>query len=297
VVAFDSVISNTAGSYAVRVVGGSRVNLDGSTITSSKGPCIQVFDSDVSAFGATLTATADYAVRLGNGARLQSRDAVMTGAPSAVLASDGSIHQQGSHTVITSGTLTGQRFASIDDLNGNRALSIDSTANAANHVRITNAASPGTPTILPASAVDTNIGLNIQSRGTGVVFLRDGATKSVASFQGVTNAVNRWAFVNSATGAPVRVVASGDPDASMNFETPGTGTVRANGTQVEVKGHKHVAADVTGARSWAAVPASSTAAGTAGQEAYDANWRYVCVTTGAAGAALWKRTGYDIVSW
>jgi hypothetical protein len=298
-VAFDSVISNTAGSYAVRVVGGSRVNLDGSTITSSKGPCIQVFDSDVSAFGATLTATADYAVRLGNGARLQSREAVMTGTPSAVLASDGSIHQQGTHTVITSGTVTGQRFDAIMDMNGNRTLSIDSTANAANHIRFTNAASGSTPIITPGStAGDATVSLNIQSRGPGgLIFLRDGGAKSVASFQGVTNAVNRWAFVNSVTGNPVRVVASGDPDASMNLETPGTGTVRANGTQVEVKGHKHVAADVTGARSWAAVPASSTAAGTAGQEAYDANWRYVCVTTGAAGTALWKRTGYDIAPW
>jgi hypothetical protein len=63
------------------------------------------------------------------------------------------------------------------------------------------------------------------------------------------------------------------------------------------KGHTHVAGDVVGARTWAAVPTSSTAAGTAGQEAYDANWRYICVTTGAAGAALWKRTAYDILPW
>jgi hypothetical protein len=82
---------------------------------------------------------------------------------------------------------------------------------------------------------------------------------------------------------------------NLNLTGKGAGVVQINGVQAEVKGHTHTVAQVTGARSWAAVPASATAAGTAGQEAYDANWHYVCITTGAAGAAAWKRT--PLTTW
>jgi hypothetical protein len=117
--------------------------------------------------------------------------------------------------------------------------------------------------------------------------------------QVLTNTLTGPAFVHSGTAgvSPSLSASSVDAVANLNLIPKGTGVVQTKGVEVEVKGHKHVAADVTGARSWAAVPDSSTAAGTAGQEAYDATWRYVCVTTGAAGAALWKRTGYDIVPW
>jgi hypothetical protein len=36
-------------------------------------------------------------------------------------------------------------------------------------------------------------------------------------------------------------------------------------------------------------PATSTAAGTAGQICWDATYLYICTTTGAAGSAVWKR--------
>jgi hypothetical protein len=131
-----------------------------------------------------------------------------------------------------------------------------------------------------------------------VGLVRDTSGNTSAEFTAVTNAVNYLQFRNSPTLGDVAVRAMGtDTDISVNMWPKGAGVVKANGTQVEVKGHTHTVAQVTGARSWAAVPASSTAAGTAGQEAYDATWRYVCVTTGAAGAALWKRTGYDILPW
>jgi len=66
--------------------------------------------------------------------------------------------------------------------------------------------------------------------------------------------------------------------------------VQINGTQVEVKGHTHTVAQVTGARSWAAVPAKADSPGTAGQEAYDAGFHYVCVATN-----VWKRT--PLTTW
>jgi hypothetical protein len=74
---------------------------------------------------------------------------------------------------------------------------------------------------------------------------------------------------------------------TMNFTAS---VVRANAAQVEVKGHTHTAADVVGARSWAAVPANATATGTAGQEAYDANFHYICVATN-----VWRRVA--LTAW
>jgi hypothetical protein len=92
------------------------------------------------------------------------------------------------------------------------------------------------------------------------------------------------------------------------FDTvPRSSTVLSvNGTQVEVKGHTHVAADVVGAQStaqkgvangyapldaaskvpvanlparWVSVPASATAPGVAGDVAYNATHMFVCVAT------------------
>jgi hypothetical protein len=64
-----------------------------------------------------------------------------------------------------------------------------------------------------------------------------------------------------------------------------TGRVLINGVQAETKGHTHAAADVVGARSWVAAPATSTSPGTVGQEAYDANgFYYLCVAP-----SQWRR--------
>ena len=107
------------------------------------------------------------------------------------------------------------------------------------------------------------------------------------------------------------------PTGAVNNVT--TNGVTVSGTKVSLEGHTHTAAQVTGAEAvankgaangyaplvnslvpaanlparWVAVPASSTAAGTAGDVAYNTSYMYICVTTGAAGAALWKRIAYD----
>jgi hypothetical protein len=67
-------------------------------------------------------------------------------------------------------------------------------------------------------------------------------------------------------------------------------TARIGTTPVEVKGHKHVAADVTGAASWVAVPAKADSPGTAGQMAYASGFLYVCVATNT-----WQRM--TLLSW
>jgi hypothetical protein len=81
-----------------------------------------------------------------------------------------------------------------------------------------------------------------------------------------------------------------DVDVSLNHMTKGTGVVKANSVQVEVKGHTHTVAQVTGALSWTTVPGNALAAGTAGQLAYASGWLYVCVATNT-----WQRVA--IATW
>jgi hypothetical protein len=178
---------------------------------------------------------------------------------------------------LTNKTLTRpriQQLLSIYATNNVPALQLEGPATPANHFQINNVGA-GSPPSLAAVGSDANISILMRPKGSASVL--------VYTDPGVTTASIR---ANSA-----------EPNVNLNLQSQSSGVVQANGAQVEVKGHTHTVAQVTGARSWAAVPASSTAAGTAGQEAYDATWRYVCVTTGADGAALWKRTAYDITPW
>jgi hypothetical protein len=48
---------------------------------------------------------------------------------------------------------------------------------------------------------------------------------------------------------------------------------------------------------WVVPPLNSTDVGTAGQIAYSTTHWYVCVKSGAAGSALWKRIAYDTTAW
>jgi hypothetical protein len=102
-------------------------------------------------------------------------------------------------------------------------------------------------------------------------------------------AVNYLQIGNRSGTNPPRILSAG-PGTDINLElTPkGAGTLRTNNVQVEVKGHTHTVAQVTGALSWATVPASAAAPGTAGQLAYDGTHLYVCVA-----ANTWKTIAYD----
>jgi hypothetical protein len=64
--------------------------------------------------------------------------------------------------------------------------------------------------------------------------------------------------------------------------------VQINGTQVEVKGHTHTVAQVTGAAQWITTPpASATAPGTAGQLCHSDGFLYICVATNTW---VWSKT-------
>jgi hypothetical protein len=192
--------------------------------------------------------------------------------------------------VLPNKTLTSPRVNQLLDTNGNGMLSFTPIANAVNWVSFVNAALGGSPR-MSAVGTDTNIGMSVFTKGNGTFQVRQEAGPFALQVNPVVSGAN-WVIVSQAVAgtAPSILGTGSDGSVSLNLLSKNAGVVQANGVQVETKGHTHTVAQVTGARSWAAVPATATAPGTAGQEAYDADFHYVCVA-----ANVWKRT--PLTTW
>jgi hypothetical protein len=161
----------------------------------------------------------------------------------------------------------------VDPVNGGRVLTVSGYPGSDKYLTLFNADTTATSTpSFVSNGSDPDVGVQFQPKGAGrvTIYCDAGQTPTIAG-------------------------SGEDASHNLNLLPKTTGVVQAAGVQVETKGHTHTVTDVIGARSWVTVPASATAAGTAGQEAYDANFHYVCVTTGAAGAAAWKRT--PLTTW
>ena len=81
---------------------------------------------------------------------------------------------------LTSPTITTPVIAQINDANGNEELKFTATASAVNEITITNAAT-GTRPDIAVTGGDTNIGLSITTKGTGLVLFNDGAYNAEAT--------------------------------------------------------------------------------------------------------------------
>jgi len=81
---------------------------------------------------------------------------------------------------LSSPTITTPVIAQINDANGNEELKFTATASAVNEITITNAATGSRPDIAVTGG-DTNIGLSITTKGTGLVLFNDGAYNAEAT--------------------------------------------------------------------------------------------------------------------
>ena len=81
---------------------------------------------------------------------------------------------------LTNKTLTSPIINEIDDANGNEQIIFSATASAVNEFTITNAATGNRPNI-SVTGSDTNIGLSITTKGTGLVLFNDGAYNAEAT--------------------------------------------------------------------------------------------------------------------
>jgi hypothetical protein len=86
----------------------------------------------------------------------------------------------GDNVLATSPTVTTPRVVtSLNDTNGNEILGITATASAVNELTVANAATGANPTI-SATGSDTNIGINLNPKGTGGIIFPAGAVGTPA---------------------------------------------------------------------------------------------------------------------
>lgn len=90
---------------------------------------------------------------------------------------------------LTNKTLTAPKFADLGflaDVSGNELIILDSNASAVNEITVANAATTLAPSIA-ATGGDTNISLNLVSKGTGVVNINGVEAVNLSSAQTLTN--------------------------------------------------------------------------------------------------------------
>ena len=104
---------------------------------------------------------------------------------------------------LTNKTLTSPIINEIDDANGNEQIIFSATASAVNEITITNAATGNRPNIA-VTGDDTNIGLSVSTKGTGLVLFNDGAYNADATL--TDGATITWDVGSS----PVAKVTLGD---------------------------------------------------------------------------------------
>lgn len=116
------------------------------------------------------------------------------------------------------------------DDNVNEALEAVATASAVNHLQAVNAAT-GSPPKLKAAGDDTNVGLALEPKGTGLVQLNDGNGNEALKTESVAAAVNEVSVANAATGSPPAAKATGgDTNIDLLLTGKGTGGVRLGDT-------------------------------------------------------------------
>lgn len=111
------------------------------------------------------------------------------------------------------------------------ATSSGTVASAVNFVYVQNGAT-GNGASLGVWGTDTNVGLNIQTKGTGGVTVQDGNSATLLDLQAANTSPVNYPFAKSnSTGNAVQIGAWGsDTNIDLDFITKGSGVVKANGT-------------------------------------------------------------------
>lgn len=119
----------------------------------------------------------------------------------------------------------------VKDSNGNNMAKFTTVAAAVNYLEFVNEPTGSGPGFY-ASGSDSNIGININTKGTGAYnFLAGSGTSSVLILNPVASAVNYLAVSNSATGNTPFLLSSGtDTNIGMNIITKGTGIFTVSGS-------------------------------------------------------------------
>lgn len=117
----------------------------------------------------------------------------------------------------------------------NNQVAVTHTASAVNYVQVTGAATGNSPAI-SAQGSDTNIQIQLQAKGTGLVrFTTGGGLQAYVS--DTVSAVNQLSFTGSATGFGPRILSQGsDTNIPLVLQPKGTGALQAQQTDSTATG-------------------------------------------------------------
>lgn len=126
---------------------------------------------------------------------------------------------------LTSAVLTTPKvITSINDTNGAELIKVTATASAVNEITLANAATGGKPTVT-ASGNDTNITLQVNSKGSGSVEVRKLAvTSSEITASGAASANAGYIICNSGSALAVSLANGTVVGETKIFTNKGTGT-------------------------------------------------------------------------
>jgi VCBS repeat-containing protein len=124
-------------------------------------------------------------------------------------------------------TLTNTGTAYLGGASGNQSLQVNNVASAVNYAQIVGAVTGSAP-LISAQGTDTNIGLVLTGKGTGVVALGGStAANSAAQFVPTASSVNYVQFTGAATGISPSFLSTGT-DAAVGFFLSTKGNANVN---------------------------------------------------------------------
>jgi len=127
----------------------------------------------------------------------------------------------------------------LQGANSNNVVCVSDGASTVNYVSVLAANAAAAPEIY-ATGTDSNIDLELQSKGTGSVKLQVNGANSIAEFVPATSAVNYFTITSSTIAADLSIAATGsDTNISIDMQPKGSGTLSVNGTDVSLSGHTH----------------------------------------------------------
>lgn len=113
----------------------------------------------------------------------------------------------------------------ILDANGNELLEWDTIASAVNFFRLANSAT-GNAVYFSAQGDDTNVGMDVSSKGTGSVTLWTGdKAREALICVDTASAVNEVTITPAATTAAPKIAASGETNVGLDLSSKGTGSI------------------------------------------------------------------------